>query len=1590
MGIFKQLVSASILFLLLTATSQAIDLSAGDRPGCSGQWVEDGSTYRCQNGSITVTDANVTADQAFVLFADDNITVTNSTVEGSLQAQNGSIQIDGSSLSGNAVAGGNVQVTDSAVAGTVRSNNNSVQITGSSVSGNVEAPNGPITVDSGQVAGSLIGQNNDISADDSSVNGDVSTASGDIRITNNSAVFGDIETQNGSLEVDGSSAAYATCTPDNPRCGGTPPTQCEGVWPQDQTPDYSSPGQPTTNPFTIPSGPEVQTSLPAPNNQDLVNLQPTDYVIDSSTYADNTLPFGRYQTNGATSRIFVNGDLRLDYRQQGNRPLYLNFTDNDEDSPGAAENFMLIVIGTLEIDRRVRISGYVYATEGINFTGQSGGGNEVVIGGSITSSGPINLDQAQVIQNYIPPPPGFDSGSFCEEIVNPPEEDAVELSLQLNDGPWSDAEGEVEDSSDNQLNATAFNGVTSDLSRPALATDGSGFGSCEYAVFNRNQEQYLEVPHNEALSFSDEFTAGVWVRPRLLPDSGLMTIVSKDENYEFHIKPDGSINWWWQTENGETRQFDSDQTVTAGRWSYIAIRYTPDEQTIFVDGEQTTRNLTGGLLQNTSPVQIGGDQNFAGRYFSGNLDNVTILRGALTDAEIEDLSQQRVPCDDVQLQCVVDEFDDGTALTNRWQVRPTEQADGVNPPRIVDGNMRLTDAIANQSTLVSLRRVFPAANNRVEIEFDLNAYGGSGADGIAVVLSNADSVPNPGGYGGSLGYAQRDGIDGFNGGWLGVGLDTFGNYVNSNEGREGGLSLNLEQGRNRVTLRGAEQTDYQFIETSEQLDPGIRASDGARGPGHRYRIVIDSTTPDSSFITVERDTGDGFETIIDELDIYDELPDQQPVVPENFRLSFTGSTGGSNDIHEVNFLRVCAQRSFPLGDEVDHLRLTLPTELVSCYAADMQVEACLDENCETRLSGSGSARLQASNADVEWGGPDLVSADGQGNADINLTNGVGQIQLSLVEGGLVDYSKLSSVPATTNSEDFRCFNGTTEVDCATDFKTAGLAFFDSDGESPIQNQISGTSFPAVLRALQTNTLTGACEARVEGSQTVELGYECRNPGTCIAGQRYEFNSVEVANTGSGTVSESVEVEFDASGSAPLDNFYSDAGEIRLSASLDLPEEPRGDVIDPPVTLSGSSTPFVVKPQELVVDAPDNTDVNQGGNGFVAAGDPFSLRIRAFNAQDNETPNFGNESDPAEVNARFNSVTYPDGGFGDEEMLNTGGFDKPDPQQAAFTTDTASWLEAGIITLRAELVEGNYLGAGNIPVTPVSPQIGRFFPKEFVLDGSQVVDACNGEFTYLGEDAIEVSYELRAVNTLGDTTRNYDADGYAGTAEIALGSGNSDIDDSRVDSSVEQDWEAGVLDVLQEDVRVNRALSSAEPRGEGPYTGTRLELFIDDTLDPTEFENNAREPLSGDLNLRFGRLVLADVAGPEDEDLPIEAQVEYWDGSRFVVNEQDNCFYMESANIDDVSAVSSEFQPPEVGPEASEMVMVEDGRTGFSSLYFQAPDEAGELEFSYIAPDWLRYDWDQTGNFNQLPSALATFGQYRGNDRIIFWLEQNLQ
>ena len=270
--------------------------------------------------------------------------------------------------------------------------------------------------------------------------------------------------------------------------------------------------------------------------------------------------------------------------------------------------------------------------------------------------------------------------------------------------------------------------------------------------------------------------------------------------------------------------------------------------------------------------------------------------------------------------CVTDNFSTGALNTNLWN---PVTVGGSFLPQVVDvggqKRLRLTTAGTNQATLVQLKKWLPGAANKVVVDFDHYTYGGNGADGVGVVFSDASVAPAPGGNGGSLGYAPKSGVNGFAGGWLGIGIDEFGNYPNSSEGRVGypagwvppaGAAVAAGAYANSVAVRGsgAGTTGYRLLANSGVLSPAIWRNTNTSSTLQKYRITIDHSNSINAYVTVQRDasgTGNNYVTIIPTFDIRGPNSLQAPV-PANFLVSLVGGTGGSTNIHELANISTCA------------------------------------------------------------------------------------------------------------------------------------------------------------------------------------------------------------------------------------------------------------------------------------------------------------------------------------------------------------------------------------------------------------------------------------------------------------------------------------------------------------------------------------------------------------------------------------------------------------------------------------------------------------------------------------------------------------
>ena len=1261
---------------------------------------------------------------------------------------------------------------------------------------------------------------------------------------------------------------------------------------------------------------------------------------------------------------------------------------------GDTEQLTLVVRASVVVNNLAEINALVFSAGSISINAQN-----VIIGG-LAANGAISVGNSTVVRD--------------DDAIN-----ALQLPGLCTAAGLPSARAHYPLDFCSAQNNSVIADLTGNYPATAINVGAVADGQVlEAADFSAAGGDYINVPA-AALNGLTNFTVSMWFRLDAHNDFKQLFSASNNQTsteLEFYINAANEVRAGVKGQYVNFGGGSASPVVANNSWAQATLTRSNDQLCLYLNQQriscQTVSNAS--LNVNRDTVGIWWQRNGAfDDDFRGDIDEVLLFQQALTPAQVSAMYQNQLAGNSFDgtarlsscAQCLTDSF--SSSLSDSWV---TARSSGNFTPSVVDGRLRLTQASARQSTSATFQRLYPAANNLVVIEFDYFAWspqGGTGADGIAVILSDATITPQPGAFGGSLGYAQKGpGTDcpncpGFAGGWLGIALDEYGNFSSSTEGRNGGPGFRPQS----VAVRGSAAGNYQYLTgTAANISPQIDVrSANQAAPGHRYRITVDSRVAGQSLVSVLRDTGSGFTEVIPEFNAL-AFPSQAPV-PENFFLSFTGSTGGSNNNHELDNLSICALRSEPVGVLIDHFQLSHPTEMVSCLAAAVEVKACLNQDC------ADAADIYTDPVTV------TLTADGDaswvGGNTITLNNGVGTAYLKNPVIGAdpqVSIDAISSVPAAKAffPERNRCLTEPGGTPCEIRFVDSGLIFADVDGESPLNHQTAGASFNAVLRAIRTNTTTGACEARVAGSQPVQLGFSCENPGSCIAGQQYSVNGSPIAanNAGSSANRSTVDLIFDANGAVLLPMNYTDVGQLRLHARLALAEQ----LPDPAITLQTSSNAFVVRPHTLAVvqatrpDGTANPGTTNSGDGFVAAGEPFNVVIEAQNAAGAATPNFGRENPRQQVELAFSALAYP--ATGSIGVLNAGATELTQPAaNGRQQVSNVRWNEVGTINLQARLNNDSYLATPDVAVKPASADIGRFYPHHFELVSSQVTNSCNNIFSYMSQPALTINYQLAAKGAAGNTLFNYHSADYSGTA-VATVVAEQDAVRLPADrfSVVAGNWQRGVYNVEQADASFKRVAQR-----DGPYAALQLGIKLLLEQDGRDFQSYTlgtdAAALDGGLTMRFGRLVLDNTYGPEQESLPVRLQAQYWHSptQRFVKNSEDNCTALSAGAVVRPGSSDRNLQlqkeQPYVGSAVLELQASSNPQATFSALQqgssvingipallLPAVGERGRGEMEYLAPVWLQDDWDSDGAFDENPQAEFMFGRFRGNPRQISWRE----
>lgn len=1157
------------------------------------------------------------------------------------------------------------------------------------------------------------------------------------------------------------------------------------------------------------------------------------------------------------------------------------------------------------------------------------------------------------------------------------------LAWNLDEAGWNGTAGEVKDASGNNLVGTAIAGAATASRNPALAPVNNQ-GTCRYGSFTASASQYVQAPHNALLNFQDSYTIGVWVKPRTLPASGLMSILSKDENYEFHLRPDGTINWWWQTTNpSATRQFNSTQSIPVGQWSHIALRYTTTDQRIYINGNLAGQaSLSGTPVANSDPLQLGWDR-LAGRYFDGELDELRLYRGALSNAEISALVTERHACQLV-LQC----FNDGfgrSSVGSDWAV--SSRGATAFTPAIVDNRLRLTPNRGNVATAAALQRLFPGEGNYIQVQFKYYAYNGNGADGIALILSDAKQTPQPGGYGGSLGYAQLNSTSGFAGGWLGIALDEYGNFSSPTENRKGGPGLRKDS----VSIRGSGSglDGYRYLGgTPANLNPGVdSASSTTPAPGHTYRLTIDARNSGQALVTVERDTGSGF-TVLPGLESFNIVGRENQVpIPEEMYLSLTGSTGGSNNIHEVDDLQVCASEVRPVGVQIHHFDFAHAGNGLTCNPQEVIVRACLDEACSQLYTDPVTATL-------------LPAEGWVGGRSVTFSGGSVAKTLRITTPQSVTLGVESSTPPLQALSKATCTVAGRTTDCsATPLTFAESGFlFDVPTLTAAKPQ-ADIDFRAV-RADASNPQK--CVPGFKGgTRTIQFSRAYSDPATGT--QPVVVNDSAIGNTAVG-----VSLAFNDDAVAKLTVRYDDAGLMNLSARY---APTTGD--EKGLVMTGTDQ-FVSKPYGICIQTPIdartdaaqrcNADTVAGCPRFVAAGDTFPVTMRAVAWQaDNEAltaPQLcsGNATTP---NFRLNNIaltaTRSAPAPGVDGALSSGLYSHA---LGSSTTIEQGYTEVGIITLSAAPPGyfGQTINGGS------SNRIGRFVPAFLEASATATLKpSCGTAFSYQGQpiafaSGSEPALVVTGRNRQGAVTRNYDRGEFWRLSAPAVGTYSSVVGRTGLDSRFARDGTATLAVGGPNDGDGQRTyrwtgetLSYAPP---GAPSGDDLpfEARVRQTFSAASLTDADEVCASGSgacpaythdfggSQVRLGRVRLGNAHGSELQGLTLPLTVESWQSvgtaAMFQPETADTCTSVGTPQATNLTGnLSANEFAMAVGPISQ----------GAGQISLSAPgrgnDGTAQIGLPSLA-SWLQYDWSGSGT-RQSPTGLASFGIYQGPPPLIF-------
>ncbi|WP_318451666.1 DUF6701 domain-containing protein [Photobacterium leiognathi] len=456
--------------------------------------------------------------------------------------------------------------------------------------------------------------------------------------------------------------------------------------------------------------------------------------------------------------------------------------------------------------------------------------------------------------------------------------------------------------------------------------------------------------------------------------------------------------------------------------------------------------------------------------------------------------------------------------------------------------------------------------------------------------------------------------------------------------------------------------------------------------------------------------------------------------------------------------------------------------------------------------------------------------------------------------------------------------------------------------------------------------------------------------------------------------------------------------------------------------------------------------SSSGEGFVAAGDKFDVDVKpiVWRSAGSETadinslysnsidlcesvitPNFFKAGAPA---ARVelsipsdHSITPVNGKPGELQGITV------KEHTETLTYADLSWSEVGSVRLQAD-AKAPYLA---MTINQGYRHLGRFYPKFLELQpNSFTYPDGHNEFAYLSQP-FNADLMIKAKNALGEQVENYNGFVSDFQAEVSLmayeypslNSLNDRFSYHHITRSTDQSfkgrWNSDIEQVwlLERKSVTKTPLTTVE---DGPWndSNSRWGGYISSYHDPI-FIRNTTTDVTDDVdskqvahfettpNLHYGRMVLSDAISMFDKPVTIPLKIEHWNGTEFVTHGDDsgskynsnyfckvalhptgadNESILTANKIDNVTFGKSD--KIEAHPNLSKPDDYKKQQTRFwLRIANDAPVDIGCSQDNKEYQPWLTYNWRELGDED--PSAVVTFGVYRGNDRIVYRGEKGL-